>query len=123
VRAIVQDALRGELRDLPGLLVLNARYIQPFGEGTISLAEMRRQLLLRSAVYFADRLQGVQVHHGTADDVVHVSHAETLISTLEALGRGPPAFEFYIYPGGGHNPLSLTGSPERTAAYLSRLGN
>jgi acetyl esterase/lipase len=121
VRAIVDEALRGRLRDLPGLVVLNTRYIQPLRTGAVSLAEMRWQLLLRSPVYFADRLQGVQVHHGTADDVVDVSHAQTLISRLEALGRGAPAFEFYLYPGGDHNPLSLQGAAQRTAAYLSRL--
>jgi hypothetical protein len=123
VRDVVEDALRGDLRDLPGLAVLNARYLQPFREGTVSVAELRRQLLLRSPVYFADRLQGVQVHHGTADNVVDVSHAEALISRLQALGRGAPAFEYYIYPGGGHNALSLSGSPQRAADYLSRLTN
>ena len=121
VREIVEEALRGQLRNLPGLAVLNARYVQPFGQGTLSPTEMRRQLLLRSPAYFADRMRGVQVHHGTEDAVVDVSHAESLIDELEDLGRRPPDFEFHIYPGGGHNPLALPGSAERAVAYLGRL--
>jgi dipeptidyl aminopeptidase/acylaminoacyl peptidase len=121
VREVVEEALDGRLRPLPALPVLNARFLQPFGQGTLALAEMRRQLLLRSPVYFADRIGSVQVHHGTADGVVDVSHAEALIDRLQALGRGGPGFEFHIYPGGGHNPLTLAGSPERAAAYLGRI--
>jgi dipeptidyl aminopeptidase/acylaminoacyl peptidase len=121
VREIVEEALAGQLRSLPGLAALDARYVQPFGAGTLSLAEMRLQLLLRSPVYFAERIRGVQVHHGTADMIVEVSHAETLIDRLEELGRRPPDFEFFIYPGGDHNPLTLAGGPERAIAYLARL--
>jgi fermentation-respiration switch protein FrsA (DUF1100 family) len=121
VRAIVEEALRGQTRNLPGFDVLNTRYLQPFREGSLELVEMRRQLLLRSPLYFADRMRGVQVHHGANDDVVEVSHAESLIDRLQDLGRGPPDFEFHTYPGGGHNPLTLSGSQGRIAAYLGRL--
>jgi fermentation-respiration switch protein FrsA (DUF1100 family) len=121
VRQIVEEALSGQVRNLPGVSVLNARYVQPFGSGALPLAEMRRQLVLRSPTYFAERMRGVQVHHGTADSVVEVSHAESLIGRLQALGRRPPDFEFYLYPGGEHNPLTLPGSADRTIAYLGRL--
>jgi dipeptidyl aminopeptidase/acylaminoacyl peptidase len=121
VRAITEDALRGQVRDLPGMAVLNALYLQPFGEGSLPLGEMRRQFLLRSPVYFAERMRSVQVHHGTADGIVAVSHAEALIAGLNALGRNPPDFETWIYSGGEHNPLTLPGSVERTIAYLGRL--
>jgi dipeptidyl aminopeptidase/acylaminoacyl peptidase len=121
VRQILEEALSGQVRNLPGLTVLNARYVQPFGSGTLPLAEMRRQLLLRSSTFFAERMRGVQVHHGTADAIVEVSHAESLIGRLQAIGRRAPDFEFYLYPGGEHNPLTLPGSPERTIAYLGRL--
>jgi fermentation-respiration switch protein FrsA (DUF1100 family) len=121
IRAILEEALLGQIRNLPGFAVLNDRFVQPLRRGSLTLPEMRRQLLLRSSVYFGDRLRGVQVHHGTNDNVVDVSHAESLIDSLRDLGRGPPNFEFHIYPGGGHNPLTLSGSPERTAAYLGRL--
>jgi dipeptidyl aminopeptidase/acylaminoacyl peptidase len=121
VRAIMEEVLQGQVRNLPGLAVLNARYVQPFGAGTLALGEMRKQLLLRSPAYFADRMRGVQVHHGTMDVIVPVSHGEALIDRLEDLGRRSPEFEFHIYPGGEHNPLTLPGSLERTMAYLGRL--
>jgi hypothetical protein len=60
------------------------------------------------------------VHHGTADNVVNVSQAHSLIDKPPALGRGPPAFEFYSYTAGQHDPTTLTGSVQRTVAYLGR---
>lgn len=121
VQEVVADALRDQPRALPGLDVLNERFIQPLKEGTLSVDEFRIELVRRSAVLFADRLPPVQVHHGTADAVVAVSQAESLIATLESLGRGPPEDEFWIYPGGGHDPLSLSGSVPRTLSFLDRL--
>lgn len=121
VQEIVADALRGQLRDLPGLDVLNERFIQPLKHGTLSLEEFRTELVRRSAVLYADRLPAVQVHHGTSDVVVRVSQAESLIATLESLGRGPPEDEFWIYSGGGHSPLTLSGSIPRTLSFLGRL--
>jgi dipeptidyl aminopeptidase/acylaminoacyl peptidase len=120
-RDIIEDALAGDVRDLPGVPMLNERYLQPFRLGNLSLAEMRRQLLLRSPAQFANRLRAVQVHHGTEDNVVNVSQAQSLIDKLQALGREPPAFEFYIYAGGQHDPNTLTGSVQRTVAYLGRI--
>ncbi len=122
VRGIVEEALRGSLRDLPGLRVLNDRYIQPLRTGAVTITQTRAQLLLRSAVYFAERLQGVQVHHGTADVVVDVSQARSLIDRLDQLGRSAPEFEFFIYPGGQHSVFTLQGSAGRTVSYFSRLG-
>lgn len=121
VREIVSDALRDRLRDLPGLAVLNERFIQPLERGTLSVEEFRLELVRRSAVLFADRLPPVQVHHGSADTVVSVSQGERLIEALEALGRGPPEDGYHIYPEGGHNPLTLSGSVSRTVSFLSRL--
>lgn len=124
VRAVTEEALQGRPRDLPGLDYLNAALIQPLAAGTISLAEVRNQMLRRSAVYFADRLPDLQVHHGTADTVVPVGEAERLIAVMEGLGRSAtstPPFEAYLYPGAGHNPSEMTGSFERTSAFLRRL--
>lgn len=121
VQEIVEDLLRGHFRDLPGLAVLNERFIQPLKAGTLTIDEVRPELVRRSAVLFADRLPPVQVHHGTADAVVAVSQAESLIATLEGLARGDPPDEFYLYAGGGHNPLTLPGSVPRTIAFLGML--
>lgn len=121
VQEVVEDALEGNLRDLPGLDFLNQEFIQPLNAGALSIAEMRLELLRRSPVYFAARLPDVQVHHGTADDVVPVGEAERLIEVMIELGRTAPGFESYLYEGGGHNPLSLAGALPRASEFLKRL--
>jgi hypothetical protein len=61
------------------------------------------------------------VHHGTADSIVAVSQAERLIEVMRDAGRGFPGFEYYLYTGGGHDPLRLPGSIDRAISFLSRL--
>jgi dipeptidyl aminopeptidase/acylaminoacyl peptidase len=121
VQDLVEEALRGTPRDLPGLNDLNAQFIQPLQRGDLTIPEVRAQLIRRSAVYFVDRLPQVQVHHGTADSVVSVSQAERLDEVMREAGRGPPGYEFYLYPGGGHDPFTLPGSVDRAMAFLGRL--
>ncbi len=121
VQDVVEEALRGSPRDLPGLAYLNAEFIQPLKRGEVTIADMRLELLRRSPVYFADRLPQLQIHHGTADEVVPVGEAERLIEVMVALGRSTPEFERYLYPGGTHNPLSLSGSIPRTQSFIGRL--
>ncbi len=120
VQEVVRDALLGELRDLPGLAFLDEKFIQPLAREELTIAEVRLELVRRSAVFFAERLPQLQVHHGTDDAVVPVGEAEQLIAVMQGLGRGEPDFEFFIYEGGGHDPLGLTGSLERTQAFLER---
>ncbi|MGB1778435.1 MAG: hypothetical protein ACPHQP_02665, partial [Longimicrobiales bacterium] len=62
-------------------------------------------------------------HHGTADAVVSVSQAESLISALEAEGRTNPDFQAFLYEDGTHNPLALIGALERTREFLTALLN
>lgn len=121
VQDVVEEALRGSPRDLPGLAYLNAEFIQPLKRGEFTIAEMRPELVRRSPVYFADRLPDLQIHHGTADEVVPVGEAERLIAVMVALGRSEPDFESYLYPGGTHNPLSLDLSIPRSQTFLGRL--
>jgi dipeptidyl aminopeptidase/acylaminoacyl peptidase len=121
VQDVVEEALRGTLRDLPGLDYLNESYIQPLKRGEVTVAAVRTELVRRSVVLFADRLPTLQLHHGNADTVVDVSQAESLIAAMSALGRGEPDFEAYLYPAGTHNPLSMPGSVERTVDFLSLL--
>ena len=121
VQDIVADALRGIPRDLPGFDFLDATYIQPLKEGRLAIADVRSQLVRRSAVLFAERLPRLQLHHGDADLTVDVSQAEALIDAMAALGRTAPAFESYIYPGAGHNPLEMTGSFDRVIAFFEPL--
>jgi dipeptidyl aminopeptidase/acylaminoacyl peptidase len=121
VRDVADEALRGQMRDLPGLTSLNAQWLQPLRAGQTTYADVRLALLRRSAAWFVQRMGAVQLHHGTADDVVPVSQAHALIAAMEGIGRVPPAFEGYIYEGAGHNPLTMPGSAPRTAAYLGAL--
>ncbi|MDX1493614.1 MAG: hypothetical protein R3253_06130 [Longimicrobiales bacterium] len=121
VQDVTEEALRGQLRDLPGLDYLNESYIQPLSRGELTVAQVRDQLARRSAVLFADLLAAVQLHHGTADAVVNVSQAYSLIDAMDALGRGEPDFQAYIYEGGTHNPLSLANSIPRAIAFLEAL--
>jgi len=121
VQDVVEDAIGGTLRDLPGLAVLDDRFIQPLAEGSLTVPEVRPELVRRSAVLFASDLPVLQLHHGRADDVVDASQAESLIDALEALDRGCPADEFFLYEGGGHDPLGLSGSVGRAVEFLGAL--
>lgn len=121
VQEVVEEALRGTLRPLPGLAYLDATFLQPVAEGGLEVAVVRSELVRRSAVLFAERLPLLQVHHGRDDTVVHVGQAESLIATMQALGRGEPEFEAYLYTGGTHNPLSLDGGITRAVSFLEAL--
>lgn len=121
IRDIVEDAVDGRITDLPGWATLDARYLQPFLDGASTIADLRLELVRRSVVLFATDLPPVQVHHGTADDVVDVGQAHALIEALEGLGRGAPADGFFLYAGGGHDPITLLGSVPRAVAFLGEL--
>lgn len=121
VEDVVDEALRGAPRDLPGLSFFDEAYLQPLAAGALSIDQVRAELVRRSPVLFADRLPTVQLHHGTADAVVDVSQAEALIAAMAALGRAEPDFQAYLYEGGTHNPLSLAGSIPRAVDFLEAL--
>ena len=121
VQEIVEEALRGDPRDLPGVNFLNRTLIQPLKNGEVSIEDFRPEIIRRSPVYFAERLPGLQVHHGTADTIVPVSQAKRLIEVMGELGRSEPEFEYYLYEDGGHNPLTFPKSIDRTVDFLTRL--
>ncbi|MCH8276249.1 MAG: peptidase [Bacteroidetes bacterium] len=121
VQSVVEETLMGNPRDLPGLAYLNRTFILPLQSGSISMDTARLELIRRSPILFAERLPDLQIHHGTADTIVPVTQAERLISVMQSLGRMAPSFESYLYDGGQHNPLTLTGSLERASEFLSRL--
>lgn len=123
VRGIVEEALRNQPRDLPGLAWLDEAFLQPLKRGSVSVEEVRTELVRRSAALFASSLPAVQVHHGTADGIVSVSQAQRLDQAMRALGRSAPSYQFYTYPGGDHNPLTLPGSVDRAAAFLAQFAS
>jgi dipeptidyl aminopeptidase/acylaminoacyl peptidase len=121
VRGLTEDALRGQLRPLPGMRVLDERYIQPLRRGELSEAGFRLELIRRSPVLWAARLPRVQVHHGTADDVVPVEQAEALRTAVQRVG-GRTGDEFFLYPGAGHgNLLERPELMQRIVAFLQSL--
>ena len=119
-REIMEDALAGTLRDLPGLDYLNETLIQPWRRGELSDADARIEMLRRSAAYFVGCLPPVQLHHGTADQVVAVSQAHRLIEAMAAAGKGEDEFDANIYEGAGHGLLDLVtqGAALRAVEFL-----
>ena len=121
VQDVTEEALLGSPRDLPGLEYLNSEFIQPLKNGQLTIADMRPELIRRSPVYYAEHLPQLQVHHGTDDTTVPVGEAEQLIDVMAGLGRGAPGFEYYLYDGGIHDPISLSGSFQRSRDFAGRL--
>ena len=120
VREIVREAALRMPRALPGVAHLDSTVIQPYIRGKYSRGDARLDLVRRSSVLFAVDLPAVQLHHGDIDQAVAVSQAEALIAAMEALGRGEPDFEAYIYVGAGHDFLDLRASIPRAVAFLAR---
>jgi hypothetical protein len=108
---LTQEALEaascGEPAGNPILTLLMDQVICPYLAGELTLDEARLALVRRSAVYFADGLFKLQIHHGTADTTVPIAHSESLASAIAALGTTPPFYQFYVYPGGVHSVESL----------------
>ena len=123
VRLVVNQALLGFVLPLPGVPYLSDTYVQPLKDGTLSINDVRLELVRRSPVYFTDALQRfqLQLHHGRRDLIVPVAESERLIAVMNSLGRTAPDFEFFLYDDGGHDPGTLPGSLGRTAAFLARL--
>ena len=120
VREIVREAALRTPRGLPGVTHLDSTVVQPFIRGEITRADARMELVRRSSVLYAADMPAVQLHHGTLDQVVSVSQAESLIRAMEELGRGPPDFEAYIYEDGGHDFLTLQKAVARAVDFISR---
>lgn len=121
IRVIARKTALDGPWDLPGLIHLDSTVVRPLIRGGITTEEARLRLVRRSSVLFAEDLPAVQLHHGTADFVVPVSQAESMIRTMEALGRTPPEFEAFIYEGGGHDYLSLAGAIPRAVAFIAQV--
>ena len=119
-REILEEALAGNIRDLPGVEYLDETLIQPWKRGELTNAQARLELIRRSAAYFVDRLPPVQLHHGTADGVVAVSQAHRLIEAMREAGKGKAEFEAHLYEGAGHNLRDLLtgGAATRAAEFL-----
>ncbi len=116
-RPVVDTLSAGGNDPRPGMAFLKESVLQPYLSGALSLHEARSQLIRRSGIYFADRLPPVQIHHGADDTVVPPSQSDRLARRLEGLGV---PFEYYQYPGAGHDwPLASESLP-RILGFLER---
>lgn len=120
IREIAREAALRMPRRLTGVAHLDSTIVQPYFRGDLTRADARIALVRRSSALFAADLPSVQLHHGTIDQTVDVSQAEALIERMEAIGRGAPDFEAYIYEGGGHEILGLGAAIPRAVAFLAR---
>ena len=120
---ITLEVFDGFVRDLPGLAFLNEEFLIPYTEENLTLEALRIEYIRRSAVYFADRLPLVQVHHGELDDVVNVDHALSLEAALVNTGRNVTDYEVFIYPAASHTPFEMPESFGEALAFIERLNN
>ena len=63
---------------------------------------IRRRLIASSPYYFAERLQGFEIHQGTEDILTTVHHAKLLEQRLREVGISDSTFKIYCYEGKGH---------------------
>jgi predicted esterase len=102
-----------------GVAFLKREIVDPYMAGDLSLEAARLALLQRSALYFAERLPPVQIHHGTADDIVPVSQSDRLADRLQKLNR---PVEYFQYIGKGHEPFLSDELLTRILAFLNPVG-
>ena len=120
-RGLAENLLDGEPVEKTGVGYLKTTYILPWWIGDLALSEARLALIRRSAVFYAEDLPPLQIHHGDMDEVVSVSQAESMIMRMSELGRGAPDFEGYIYRGGTHDILTLQEAIPRAVTFIQRL--
>jgi len=118
-QGVFERALLGNVLAEPGMDWLAENLVVPLREGRLTVAQVRLELIRRSPVYFASSLPPVQIHHGAADAVVPIAESRRLAQVLEAQER--THVELLVYPGGGHNPLTLPGSLASASRFLEPL--
>ncbi len=120
-RGLAEDLVEGGTVEKTGVDYLKTTYILPWWIGDLTLSEARLALIRRSAVFYAEDLPPLQIHHGDMDEVVSVSQAESMTMKMSEIGRGAPDFEAYIYPGGTHDILTLDDAIPRALTFIQRI--
>ena len=95
------DQQREFVFGVPGAEALYNGFLLPLAQGQVPIEQVRTQLALRSAAYFTADLPALQVHHGTADQVVPFDHFQSIQAKATASARTEPS-EFISYEGIGH---------------------
>lgn len=115
MQQVIEEALRGTARPVPGLDAFNVQVLIPLKEGRLPMAEARLALLRRSPVWFADRLPTGQWHHGRQDPIIPVSEAERLAAAR------PAWFQVYVHEHGDREITSLIEGLQRIRIWLAEL--
>jgi len=98
--------------------------VEPYLNGTLTLAEARLELLRRSAIYFFDEMPlPYLVQHGDNDPVVTVNNSQLLEAEFLAIGINPPDFTYIEHAGQGHSLPTSTGASTTQQNYLCELNN
>lgn len=72
----------------------------PWGDGLMSTEMARREMILRSPLYFADMIDDpIDIHHGNADELVPYQNSVDLHERLDELGS---TNTFHTYNGADH---------------------
>lgn len=95
-----------------------ANIVGPWLAGEMSLEDARHLLTGWSIRYTLHGNLKFQLHHGDADDAIVIDHAILVDQIMQNWGAGLPEYEFFSYPGGGHNPAGLDGYEERVEGYI-----
>jgi dipeptidyl aminopeptidase/acylaminoacyl peptidase len=95
--------------------------VEPWLAGTLKTSEARFELLKRSPVFLVDLMKDVEFHHGGEDQLLPLEHSLELEQALISLGASAPHFQFFLYPQGGHDALSLHGAGPRIESFLSSI--
>jgi len=93
----------------------------PYLAEEITLATARHRLLAWSVDPHLKAGLWLQVHHGALDTEVPLIHSERVDARMTAFDAKAPAYEFFVYPDGGHNPSSLPGHEARVEDFLCNL--
>jgi acetyl esterase/lipase len=93
----------------------------PYLAAEITLVKARHRLLSWSATAHLKAGLWLQVHHGALDTQVPLIQSEQMDARMLALDAKAPAYEFFVYPNGGHTPGSLTGHEARVEDFLCDL--
>ncbi len=120
MRGVTIDALGGRIAGgVPGVFALYDLVYEPVQAGSMTVAEARHELLLRSPLHFVERLPRVQLHHGIEDPVTPVAESEAVLDALQSLGRGPEEVEAHFYEGvGAQHTAELLGAFAEAREFL-----
>jgi dienelactone hydrolase len=107
---------------LGGHLALSLAMNPPAGAAFKAVVDVFGPTVLPPLVGNRSALPPVQIHHGTADQIVGIADSERLVSELRAVGKIEGlGYEYFTYPGAGHGfkGADLTSCRSRAVHFLT----